>query len=418
MGVCYDCKANNSPSIHYCSCCSSPLLLQDRYRIIEIIGGGGRGKVYRAEQVSLRRKVAIKEIVENILNDPQEKAEAIRLFNNEAQILGSLDHRNLPKVHDFFSENDRLYLVMDYIDGQTLEQLIESSSSFLPEAKVIEWAIEVCDVLEYLHTQNPPIIFRDIKPGNIMLTKTGQIKLIDFGIARLFNPAKGNDTVIMGTMGYAPPEQYSKKGSTEPRSDIYALGATLYHLISRHDPTTDIPFFFPNKDVRSFNPNISIPFADVIHRATQTDRSNRFGSAVEMRAALEAIRYPQRNPPDVPPPLHQGNVVNQVFQTGELGNVINPSANRVSPNAVRLMWTSPPRVYRIYVCRTTQGPARSYLDPLACKVAILEGSQTGCIDDKAPSQSLTYTFFCLYQVREGDSMVIKSTTGVSVPIAS
>jgi hypothetical protein len=191
---------------------------------------------------------------------------------------------------------------MEIVEGKTLEQIVEASFGFLSEKDVINWAIQLCNVLEYLHKQTPPIVFRDIKPSNIMLNNEGQIKLIDFGIARLFNPAKSKDTVAMGTVGYAPPEQYGK-GQSEPRSDIYALGATLYHLITKHDPLKEPPFFFSSKPIKSFNPNVSDKLAKVILKATQTRIEDRFSSAEEMASALRTILPVSRILPSRPSAL-------------------------------------------------------------------------------------------------------------------
>jgi serine/threonine-protein kinase len=206
----------------------------------------------------------------------------MNVFLQEAQILGRLDHVNLPRVVDFFSETDRHYLVMDFIEGETLERLLGERSTPFSEADVLGWAGQLCDVLAYLHSQNPLVIFRDLKPGNIMLARDGRLKLIDFGIARLFKPGKSTDTHRLGTPGYAPPEQYGQ-GQTDARSDIYALGVTLYELLTRYDPTAQ-PFVLPK--LRQLNPNVSARTEAAIERAIRADPTQRFQAVIEMRRFL------------------------------------------------------------------------------------------------------------------------------------
>jgi serine/threonine-protein kinase len=351
------------------------LLLLDKYRIIKILGGGGRGKVYLANQPSLARTVAIKQILGELLVDPTERAEAIEQFKNEAQILASLHHDNLPEVYDSFEDSINFYLVMEYVEGKTVEQILNNTTGFLPEKEVKDWAIQICNVLEYLHTRIPPIVFRDIKPANIMVNKDGVVKLIDFGIARHVNPARAGDTVKMGTIGYAPPEQF--RGESELRSDIYALGATLYYLITKHDPQND--FLFSTKPVKNFNPQVSDSFASVIHKAIQSEPANRFSSAKEM---MQGIQGSLTVDPPVEPPSH-------------LADVSNLAANPLEHGHIQLTWDLPPNVGQICIRRSLNGPVKT---PLSDYPVLSSQPVQTVMDKNVPIRSkVFYTVFCRYQ---------------------
>src|SRR5713101_1705781 len=222
---CDSCGAANKPQASFCRTCGHPLqsagapsrntatgwllpnyLLNKRYRILDSIGKGGMGAVYRAEDTQLgNRKVAIKEMSQSGLS-PQEVIEAADAFKQEAHILAGLQHPNLPSIHDHFSEAGRWYLVMSFIQGETLEEYLnKAKGGKLPVEEVLQIGIQLCKVLGYLHTQQPPIIFRDLKPSNIMRTSDGHLYLIDFGIARHFKPGQARDTAAYGSMGYASP---------------------------------------------------------------------------------------------------------------------------------------------------------------------------------------------------------------------
>jgi WD40 repeat protein/tRNA A-37 threonylcarbamoyl transferase component Bud32 len=222
---------------------SQNAILNQRYAILQPAGKGGFGAVYKAADTQFaNRLVAIKEMSQNGLN-PQEMAEALQAFHHEAMLLAGLTHPNLPRIYEQFTEAGRSYLVMDFIDGETLEKKLEQQSDGkLPINQTLNVGLQVCDVLNYLHSRQPPIIFRDLKPTNIMLTSDGHLYLIDFGIARLFKPGQAKDTAALGSSGYAAPEQYGKAQSTA-RADIYALGATLHQMLSGTDPSEN-PFQF------------------------------------------------------------------------------------------------------------------------------------------------------------------------------
>lgn len=261
-------------------------LLNGRYIVLKTIGGGGMGAVYKATDIQRPGRVwAIKEMSLSGSPTPKERAEAIANFQNEAATLHQLSHPNLPTVEEIFQDqHDRHYMVMEFIDGKTLsEHLGANGGRPLAETKVLEWAAQLCDVLEYLHNQPTPIIYRDLKPENIMVvTATGCLKLIDFGIVRFYKAGKTKDTVAIGTFGYAPPEQSA--GQTDARSDIYAMAATLHHLLTGRDPKGETPWVYP--PVRQLNPAISTKVQAALSQALETDRSKRPQNMAEFRNLL------------------------------------------------------------------------------------------------------------------------------------
>ncbi|MBC8075629.1 MAG: serine/threonine protein kinase, partial [Chloroflexales bacterium] len=205
------------------------------YKILNLIGRGGMAAVYRAQRLSDGAIWALKEMRPPADTPPPELEENRKLFAQEADLLRTLRFPNLPVIADSFIHGDRPVLVMEFIPGQTLEDRMRDANAPLLEQQVVTYGIQLCRVLSYLHTLNPPIIFRDLKPSNVMLTPDGVLKLIDFGVARTYKARKSKDTIAMGSAGYAPPEQYGK-GQTDARSDIYALGATLLHLLTNLPP--------------------------------------------------------------------------------------------------------------------------------------------------------------------------------------
>ncbi|MCB0257376.1 MAG: serine/threonine protein kinase, partial [Anaerolineae bacterium] len=252
------------------------VLQHGRYVILSRVGMGGMGAVYRAADTRLGNKaVAIKEMSDAGIADPGQKQQAIDGFRQEAQMLAHLDHSNLPKVTDYFTENGKHYIVMEFVEGETLESYLQRQA--VSESTVRVLAAQLFDVLGYLHRQNPAVIFRDLKPANIMLTPQGRVKLIDFGIARIFKTGKPGDTMVMGTPGYAAPEQHGN-AQTDARSDIYSLGVVLHHALTGYDPSLT-PFVLP--PVRQLNPSVSPQMEQAIAKAIQTDRSQRFQSMSE-----------------------------------------------------------------------------------------------------------------------------------------
>ena len=315
--ICPSCGTRNVPTARFCHQCATPLtgaiapvglgtglllpksMLASRYIIVQKIGQGGMGAVYQATDTRLGHKlVAVKEMSDAAITDPLEKQQVRQAFEREAQMLAQLNHPNLPRVTDHFSEGGKQYLVMDFIAGQTLDKVLNQTLGFLDEKQVVDWGVQLCEVLEYLHSQQPPVIFRDLKPTNIMLDRDGKVKLIDFGIARLFKLGKATDTASFGTAGYAPPEQYGK-GQTDARSDIYALGATLHHLLTKRDPVAT-PFHFP--PARNINPAISLAVESAVAIATRHNIAERFQTVDEMKQALmgrgeTAVPFPSTFPP-------------------------------------------------------------------------------------------------------------------------
>jgi len=218
-------------------------LFQERYFIMSKVGAGGFGSVYKAmDRQSGDRLVAIKEV--RLLGlHPQAMIEATSAFQREVSVLSHLDHPQLPRLYEHFQTPGHWYLVMDFIAGETLEEYqSKEPNRRLLLSEVLNIGIQLCTVLHYLHSQQPPIVFRDLKPANIMRTSTGQLYLIDFGIARYFKPGQAKDTVALGSPGYAAPEQYGK-AQTTPRADIYSLGAVLHQLLTTRDPS-EAPFRF------------------------------------------------------------------------------------------------------------------------------------------------------------------------------
>lgn len=244
------------------------VILRDRYRIRRIIGQGGMGSIYLAEDLRLEgRKCALKEVQhegsmpDDMLNQAREQ------FLREAQILARLDHPNLPKVSDFFSDENREYLVMDFVPGEDLRTLMleaRRKKTFLPEKDVLGWSAQLADALSYMHRQEPPILHRDIKPSNLKLTPSGLIKLVDFGLVKILASEEMTVTILQGrgTALYTPLEQYGgDTGHTDVRSDIYAFGATLYHLLTNTPPVEARERFLHPENLvppRQINPDISI----------------------------------------------------------------------------------------------------------------------------------------------------------------
>jgi outer membrane protein assembly factor BamB len=245
---------------------------------------GGMGAVYRARDKNFKaiRLVAVKEMISHV-TDPIVRKNIFQIFEREANILATLRHPAIPRIYDYFIIGERAYLVLEFIHGKNLEQILAEAQSFLPEEQVLSWAVELCDVLEYLHAHKPePIIFRDMKPSNIMSTLQTHIALVDFGIAKVFE--SGQKNTMVGTQGYSPPDQY--RGEATPKVDIYALGATLHHLITLRDPQLEAPFSFGERLINDINPNATKEFAAVVERALEYKPEERYESAAEMKDAL------------------------------------------------------------------------------------------------------------------------------------
>jgi serine/threonine protein kinase len=264
------------------------------------------GAVYRARDLhfpNVEKKVAVKEMV-NSARDPIVRDSIVRNFEREANLLATLSHPSIPRIYDYFTQDERSYLILEFIEGKDLEAILRETTGFFPESQVINWAIELCDVLSYLHTHKPdPIIFRDIKPSNIMINPTQHIVLVDFGIAKPFQA--GPKGTMIGTEGYSPPEQY--RGEATPLADIYALGATLHHVLSRKDPRLEAPFSFGERPIRQLNPSVSLELETVIYTAVHYNPENRFKSAGEMKDALLGVAVKTGMLPRIPSQAGSGS---------------------------------------------------------------------------------------------------------------
>ena len=267
-------------------------ILNNRYEIVRKIGGGGMGAVYLASDNNLGGVLrAVKEMVQTHIEEEQQD-KAINDFKRESMILSTLDHPSIPTIYDYFFDDkeSRFYLVMKYISGGDLSSRIRSApEGRIDERTITEWAIQIADVLDYLHNRPSTIVYRDLKPSNVMLDgNTGRVMLIDFGIARSINQIEEKGVTAVGTMGYAPPELFS--GNVEPRSDIYSLGSTMFHLLTGADPQNNPLLIFDfqkNPRPRQINPQLSDQIERILMHSVEYNSQSRFGSAGEMRQILE-----------------------------------------------------------------------------------------------------------------------------------
>lgn len=253
-------------------------VIGDKYEILKEIGRGGMSIVYLAMDKHLNKQWAVKEIRKkgNGKNDEI----VVNSLLAEANMMKKLDHPSLPRIVDIIDNGITIYVVMDYIEGESLDKILIEHGA-LPEEMVVNWAKQLCDALSYLHSQKPSIIYRDMKPANVMLKPEGNIKIIDFGIAREYKEQNLADTTVLGTKGYAPPEQYS--GQTDPRSDIFALGMTMHHLLTGIDPRNGEPY----SPVRQWNPELSEGIELIIDRCVEPAAENRYQSCADLLYDLE-----------------------------------------------------------------------------------------------------------------------------------
>ncbi len=261
-----------------------------------VLGVGGMASVYKARDLrfpNVVRHVAVKEML-NLATDPQIREMTLRNFEREANILASLSHPAMPEIYDYFPGANHVYLVMEFIGGKDLEAILNSvPMDKIPFETIQKWAVELCDVMAYLHQHEPePIIFRDVKPSNVMIDQHGNVRLIDFGIAKVFE--SGQKGTMIGTEGYSAPEQY--KGEATPASDIYAIGATLHHVLTRRDPRLEPPFSFAERPIQSFNDSVPSEFEAIIMKALAYEATERFASAREMKEAVERAGTQRRSP--------------------------------------------------------------------------------------------------------------------------
>lgn len=281
--------------------------LRERYIVREQIGRGGTGNIYLAEDIRLQgRLCALKEVEHNQALPEEVMQQAREQFFREASVLARLDHPNLPKVSDFFSVETRDYLVMDYVPGKDLRQLMQDArrnNTYITEKEALDWASQIADALDYLHHQDPPIIHRDIKPSNIKLTPSGLVKLVDFGLVKIMAPGEVTITVIQGqgTALYTPLEQYGGDDThTDPRADIFSFGATMYHLLTNEPPAEARKRFLNSRSLTppiDINPRLSPAVEKAILWAMALHPDDRPANVLTFRnALLGKLDAPNQNP--------------------------------------------------------------------------------------------------------------------------
>ena len=255
-------------------------LVDGKYKILNKVGQGGMSVVYLAMNEKANKQWAVKEVRKDGVLDFEAVKQGLVA---ETDILKRLDHPYLPSIVDVIDTDESFIIIMDYIQGNSLNKALDEFGA-QPQDEVIKWAKQLCDVLGYLHTRTPPIIYRDMKPANVMLKPDGNISLIDFGTAREYKEKNLADTTCLGTVGYAAPEQFGGMGQTDARTDIYCLGATLYHLVTGKNPC-EPPYEI--RPIREINPNLSSGLERIILKCTQRDPNDRYQSAAELMYALE-----------------------------------------------------------------------------------------------------------------------------------
>ena len=255
-------------------------VIDDKYEILKLIGQGGMSKVYLAMDKRLNKQWAVKEIEKRARDRNNEIV--IQSAIAEANLIKQLDHPAIVRIVDIIDNGNVIYIIEDYIEGETLGTILENNGA-QPQELVIEWAMQICEALEYLHTRKPPIIYRDMKPANVMLKPDGNIKVIDFGIAREYKDQSLADTVSLGTKGYAAPEQFGGKGQTDARTDVYCLGVTLYHLVTGQNPCEPPYEIYP---IRHWNPQLSAGLEAIIQKCTQFNPADRYQTCAELLYAL------------------------------------------------------------------------------------------------------------------------------------
>ncbi|HPZ09734.1 MAG TPA: serine/threonine-protein kinase [Candidatus Eremiobacteraeota bacterium] len=284
-------------------------VLHNKYTVKKLIGKGAMGNVYLVETLIDRKQLVVKELnfsVESRVSGDSAK----EIFFREAEFMARFEHPGLPKMHGIFSHDGHDYITMDYVKGSTLEDIINKSKEPVPLKKALQWAIEIADILNYLHNSfEMPLIYKDLKPSNIMITPQKKVMIIDFGICRYYNPDKDTDTFRLGSPGYAAPEQYKGRGQSCIQTDIYALGVILLQMVTKYDPTLT-PFKFP--PVKSLNPSIDDDLEAIINRAIQLQPLKRYIGALELKEKLKKYKkshfpgkkikkqFPQQGQPKTP----------------------------------------------------------------------------------------------------------------------
>lgn len=258
-------------------------VLDGKYKILDEIGHGGMSTVYLAINEKANKPWAVKEVRKSVSRNFDMLKQSLIM---ETDMLKKLSHKNLPSIVDVIDSDENFLIVMDYIEGNTLEQLVRENGAY-PQEDVVDWAVQLCDVLQYLHMRPTPIIYRDMKPSNVMLKSDGSVVLIDFGTAREYKEYNAGDTNCLGTQGYAAPEQFGGMGQTDARTDIYCLGATMYHLLTGHNPSEPPYGLYP---ITGWNPALSTGLEKIILKCTRKNPKERYQSAEELMYALKHYR--------------------------------------------------------------------------------------------------------------------------------
>ncbi len=352
-------------------------ILNGRYEIVRKIGGGGMGAVYLASDKNLGGVLrAVKEMVQSYIEDTQQE-KAVSDFKRESMLLTSLEHQSIPTIYDyFFDEKEaRFYLVMKYISGGDLAARIRSANQGrIDEKDVTEWAIQIADVLDYLHNRQPPIVYRDLKPANIMIDgNSGRVMLIDFGIARWINKEEKGVTAV-GTMGYAPPELFS--GNVESRSDIYSLGSTMFHLLTGADPQSNPLLIFDfqkHPRPRQINPQLSDQMEKILMQSVEYNAENRFSTAASMRQTLEehlanlkankvtfGVNRPSTSIRDSDEPVFCGFCGQKIVSTDMFCAFCGAKQPLAQQSGHSEMYVSPPQTARLLIIGTNELETPAY----------------------------------------------------------
>ena len=402
---CVACGAHNVKDASACFSCGRSLrvtiplredvstghIVNQRYRLLAQLGDGGFSAVYKAEDTTTGQLVAIKAVSLRRLG-AREQIEATDAFNREVTLLSTLTHRNLPRIHEHSSDTECWDMVMDYIDGMTLEKILEQRGpSLFSFDEVMDLGLLLCDVLAYLHSCEPAIVYRDLKPGNIMLTRDGHLYLIDFGIARRFKPGKLRDTIPFGSPGYAAPEQYGR-AQTTPATDIYSLGAVMHQLLTGSDPSHS-PFSFgplPNQE----RPEMA-RLQQLLARMVQVDAAQRPQRVIEVKQELQAIatqRYQQHglvvNSPVVPVnSVVNFTSVNWQWQSGNVPQVLTSSYMNSAGHII--LGQRPVQVQQLYIPSQPAVPKRRNVYALISLVLSIIGAFL------LPASCMFNTFFLI-----------------------
>lgn len=335
-------------------------VLDGKFKIVQILGEGGMGTVYKVEQVgtppgSSPYYYAVKELLISPNTSEEDRKAAIERFNKEIDLLRGLKHPRIAALALRFQDRGNYYFAMEFVPGRSLEKILEDTKGPLPETQVVKWMMQVCEALTYIHTRNPPIILRDLKPGNIMITPDDEVQLIDFGIARRFDPNKRTNTENLGTISYASPEHLGsitapgqrrsaqnpgKLVQTDARSDIYSLGATMYHLLTNYEPDPiqtpaqgSILAKNPRLRTVQVNGKVVCPVEQVIIKAMQQEPAQRFQSAEAMRMALQQCLPQQAAPSTVQIPAMSPNatIIVQPAATITSGSTVSAGVGLICP---------------------------------------------------------------------------------------